>query len=199
LTPYSRKEFEFCRDHLNELGIDDVERARRFFVAVRQSFNACMRTWGYAVKGNKINPKTFYNAVDDIPKFVEFLKNVQIECDDFEHVIKRYDAPGTFFYCDPPYVVEIIKKPHPYKSMSLEDHMRLVNVLLNVEGKVMLSGYDHPVYRPLEEAGWRKKKFKRILAAANPRKSFGGKRVYQTECLWLNYDPPKNPSKKNKK
>jgi len=193
LTPYSRKEFEFCRDHLNEPGIDDVERARRFFVAVRQSFSAYFRNWKYDAPARRsvLSTETFYNFVDRIPEFTDFLRKVQIENGDFERVIKRYDSPRTFFYCDPPYVADAIKAEHPYRGMSLQDHRRLVGVLLNVQGKVMLSGYDHPVYAPLEKAGWRKIQVRRPLCAINSRKNLGGRRAHQTEYLWLNYEPPK--------
>jgi len=198
LTPYSRKEFEFCRDYLNEPGIDDVERARRFFVVVKQSFNGYFKNWKYNPTPRRaiMYVETFYNSVDKIPEFTEFLRKVQIENDDFERVIKRYDSPETFFYCDPPYVTDTIKTEHPYQSMSLQDHRRLVNVLLNVRGKVMLSGYDHPVYAPLEKAGWRKIQVRRPLYATNPRKNLGGRRIHQIEYLWLNYDPPRFISQK---
>jgi len=37
--------------------------------------------------------------------------------------------------------------------MTLSDHEELVNLLLHVKGKAMLSGYEHSVYKPLEQAG----------------------------------------------
>jgi len=193
LTPYSREEFEFCRDHLNDPDIDDVERARRFFVVIRQSFSSKCQTWSYSLSNrrNEYRPRRFYNYVDRIPEFAEKLRLVQVEHGDFEQVIRRYDTPETFFYCDPPYITDTIKSPQPYQAMSLEDHKRLVKILLNIQGKAMLSGYDHEVYRPLEEAGWRKLEVRRRLFATNPRKNLNGKRIIQVECLWLNYDPPR--------
>jgi len=188
LTPYARKEFYFCRDHLNDPDVDDVERARRFFVAVRQSFSGNLEDWSFSKKQN--NAVTYQNYIDTIPKFANRFRNVQIECDDFEQIIRSYDSPQTFFYCDPPYVNETIKRPHPYTTMTLDDHKRLVDTLLNIKGKAMLSGYDHEVYRPLEKAGWKKIKVKRPLVAANSRVT-GGRRIHQHEYLWLNYTPPK--------
>lgn len=40
--------------------------------------------------------------------------------------------------------------------MSNKDHKDLVNILLGIEGKVILSGYDHKIYDQLEKAGWSK-------------------------------------------
>jgi DNA adenine methylase len=197
LTPYSREEFEFCREHLNDPGVDDVECARRFFVAVRQSFNSKYKTWGYILSNRTsgYRPRQFFNYVDRIPEFTEKLRHIQVEHGDFEQVMRRYDTPRTFFYCDPPYVTETLKTPQPYKTMRLGDHMRLVKVLLSIRGKAMLSGYDHEVYRPLEESGWLKIKLERHLFATNARMNLRGLRAHQNEYLWLNYEPPKHEKK----
>ena len=186
-TPYSRKEFYFCRDNLNETGIDDVERARRFFVINRQSFNADPFQTGWAWDTSRHRAKTVASIVDRLHVFAERLRTVQIECDDFEKIIRRYDSPDTFFYCDPPYILTTLRRNPPY-SMSEDDHRRLVRVLLTIRGKALLSGYDHEIYRPLERAGWHKKRVRRMLSAANPHHT-GPRRRYQYEYLWFNYDP----------
>jgi DNA adenine methylase len=50
LTPYSREEFELaCRE---ESGVDDVERARRFYVRIQQSFSGKGETFGYGLLKN---------------------------------------------------------------------------------------------------------------------------------------------------
>ena len=32
------------------------------------------------------------------------MRGVTIECLDYQECIRRYDSPGTLFYCDPPYL-----------------------------------------------------------------------------------------------
>ena len=41
--------------------------------------------------------------------------------------------------------------------MSDDKHLDLVDVLLDVRGMCMLSGYDNDIYQPLEVAGWKRK------------------------------------------
>jgi DNA adenine methylase len=187
LTPYAREEWRFCRDHLNDAGIDDVERARRFFVKIRQSFGGKGETWGYNIRRRR-STSSFYNVINRFPEFHERIRNVQIENDDFEKVIRRYDTPDTFFFCDPPYIDS--DACIEFALMSVEDHERLVDVLLNVEGKAMLCGYDNEIYKKLEESGWKKIRFKVMTYFTNPRQT-GGKRRRRKEYVWINYKPPR--------
>jgi DNA adenine methylase len=186
LTPYSREEWKFCRDHLNDAGIDDVERARRFFVKIRQSFSGKGESWGYNIRRRKRIPSSFYNVIDRFPEFHERIRNVQVENDDFEKVIRRYDTPDTFFFCDPPYIGRTISE---FLEMPVEDHGRLVEVLLSIEGKAMLCGYENEVYKALEKRGWKKIGFTVITNMTNPRQT-GGKRKRRKEYVWINYKPP---------
>jgi DNA adenine methylase len=189
LTPYSREEWRFCRDHLND-AVDDVERARRFFVKIRQSFGGKGETWGYHVSRRTVAP-SFYNVVDHFPEFHERIRNVQVENDDFEKVIRRYDTSDTFFFCDPPYVGV---KVGEFLDMPVEDHERLVEVLLSIEGKAMLCGYENKIYKMLERRGWKKIGFT-VIKSINSRRT-GGKRTRRTEYVWINYEAPKNEPKK---
>lgn len=73
-----------------------------------------------------------------LPEAADRLKNVSIHNEDFESVVKKYDAPDTFFYFDPPYKEQ--------RSKTLEvggnfDHDRLAKVCGEIKGKFMLS-YD---------------------------------------------------------
>jgi DNA adenine methylase len=81
---------------------------------------------------------------------------VQIENRDFREILKLYDTPDTLFYLDPPYVLETRRDPdtkYTYE-MTLDDHKDLVQLLLQIQGKAVLSGYQHEVYTPLEQSGW---------------------------------------------
>ena len=41
-------------------------------------------------------------------------------------------------------------------EMTNDDHLELVNKLLNIKGMCAISCYDHPIYKPLLNAGWSK-------------------------------------------
>lgn len=107
-------------------------------------------------------------------------------------MIKTYDTVETLFYCDPPYVLETRKSGKYKHEMSLDDHRELVALLLKVKGKVILSGYRHPVYEPLEQAGWQRRDYETACYAAARTRATGiqSKRAAlkmqpRTESVWV--------------
>ena len=179
LTLYSRSEYYDARDSLDEG--DEVERAVKLFIAVRQGFSAELgHGWSFSRFRNQ--PSTYFTAIDFIPVFHTRLKNVYVECDDFRKIIPRYDSEDTFFYLDPPYLN--VKNVDPVYHMAESDHEELVDLLLGIKGKALLSGYRNKIYRKLEKAGWKHKNVKVPLFA---QKRERGGREYATECLWWNY------------
>ena len=115
-----------------------------------------------------------------MPEFAARLLEVQIECADFEYVLDAYDCKDTLFYLDPPYVGENIL----FNDIEFghDDHIRLLNKLVGLEGMCLLSGYDSDLYYDVLELqhGWYYTEKIRIFDS----KLVGrGSRV---ESLWLN-------------
>lgn len=199
LTPYSRVEFLRCLRTWRHV-MDPVERARRWFVAIRQSFSGHIEqgAWSFGVRpqGNhSLHAHRWRAALAELPRFHERFKGVQVEGDDWRVILDRYDSPQTVFYLDPPYVPDTRAQPRVYThELTYADHEELVARLLRAQGGVVLSGYDHPLYAPLTAAGWRMERFQTVtFAAGNTRatrtKGTGAKqapRYRRTECLWLN-------------
>lgn len=198
LTPYSREEYNFCRKTW-ESSEDDVERAYRWFVVARMSFGGIFGNgWGYAVtassRGMSTITSAWLSAIDMLPEIHERMMRVQIDNDDFRIIIPRYDTPDTCFYADPPYVSKTRKSQDVYKhEMTLQDHQDLVAMLLDVKGAVILSGYRHDVYTPLELAGWTRHDFPTVCWAAAKTRYTGlqGKGALlenapRIESVWLN-------------
>lgn len=186
-TPYSRQIHDEYQDTLDEG--DEVERAVKFFVVIWQSYSGGINNvWGYSVSSKRVMPASYLGAINLLPLVHYRLQRVYIESDDFRKIIPRYDTKDTFFYLDPPYVLSTLKSSLPYVAMSDKDHEDLVDILLGVSGKALLSGYPNKIYERLERSGWNFVDVDRLLAATNPRKTFGGKRIFQTERLWWNYD-----------
>ncbi len=160
-TPYSREEREYCKETWKSCE-DAVEKAYRWFVAIRQSFSGDMKGgWGFNVTtsagGMARACSAWLSVIEELPLIHERFKRVQIEHKDFREIIKLYDTEDTLFYNDPPYIPETRKDKKLYNhELTLEDHKDLVNLLLNIKGKCILSGYKHPVYEPLENAGWKR-------------------------------------------
>jgi DNA adenine methylase len=69
--------------------------------------------------------------------------------------LQEWDTEDTTFYCDPPYILDT-RSQQKYYAVEPGDeyHKQLVEVLINVKGKVVLSGYDHPTYTQLLDYGW---------------------------------------------
>lgn len=195
LSPYSREEWLFCRDHLND-DENPVERARRFFVLARFSFNGLVgRSFGIDVtasKGGMVQKASAYHGVlGMLPALSNRLTSVLIENRDFRDIIRIYDTEQTFFYLDPPYLPET-RRSGSYKcELTLEDHHELIELLSKVKGKVMLSGYSSKLYDSL---GWNKQEWEVCCSAAGRTRDSdlqGASIMRNTqtrkEVVWMNY------------
>ncbi len=188
--PYSRKLWNECKNtwFMYE---DRVERVWRWFVLVRQSFDGLGGHWSYGLKKNKAIP--WVNVLERLPLIHKRLQRVIIENLDWRDIFKKYDTEDTLFYLDPPYISDTRAKQHRkvYKyEMSIEDHKELVEKVLKLKGKVMISGYKHPVYEPLVENGFALFEFKKALRSFNPRiLKNPEKKNERIECIWVKPNP----------
>lgn len=106
-----------------------------------------------------------------------------IESLDFEEVIKKYDSPNTYFYCDPPY----FKTENYYinHDFGIDTHERLANTLSNIKGRFGLSYYYFDKlddWFPKSEYNWNSKDFVKTAMAVSGKPQTKG-----TEILILNY------------
>jgi DNA adenine methylase len=172
-------------------GPPSLDLAVSFFVYARQSRAGEMKCFTPITRqrlrrGMNGNVSEWLGAVEGLATVHARLRRVLIECRDGIDLIVREDKPGTFFYCDPPYVHETRTTKNGYRhEMSDEDHIRLAEVLNQVQGKVILSGYHSELYHRLyQPPRWRYLEFPKKNNAA------GGKtKAEEIEVLWLNYPP----------
>lgn len=74
-----------------------------------------------------------------------------MEHQDLRQALRRYDCPEMLRCVDPPHVTESRSRPKLHgHEMSEEDHHELVDFLLVVKGRAVVSGYTHPRYAVLE-------------------------------------------------
>jgi DNA adenine methylase len=94
-----------------------------------------------------------------------------------------HGAPWSLFYADPPYPHGTRMAPRAYGpfEMTEADHRDLLDVLRQVKGKVMLSGYPNPLYDGAL-SGWTRHTFD-IANHASGNKTKGR----ETEVLWCNF------------
>jgi DNA adenine methylase len=182
LTPYAREEHTWCRE--NSACDDPVERARRFFVAVRQSFGyAEDETWGRSLAGSQGPTRRYCSTVDRIDIYAERLRTVQIECKDFRSLLSRCDRRGVCVYADPPYLKETRHKQGSlYRhDMTEQDHYELLDILCGfTRAKVVLSGHHAPMYAK-RLRHWRQYEFS-VTAKGMYQKSGRSRR---TEVVWV--------------
>lgn len=138
---HSRDAYNVAKDDVG----DPVERARRFFVLVCQSYShkpGC--GWRYAKQGEN-DPASFNGKKQALRACGERLAQTYVEHDDAITVIKRWDSPQTFFYCDPPYVGT--NQGH-YAGYTQGDLDALIATLQACKGAFLLSGYANANYPP---------------------------------------------------
>ena len=133
----SREMFGDIRKRLECPGFTDIQRAAMFYVLVRISFGANSRDFASDTK---------QISTDCFDRIEARLSRVVIEHKDFEELIRQYDRPDAFFYCDPPYY-----KTEEYYSekFSEADHYRLNSVLTALKGRFLLSYNDDDFVREL--------------------------------------------------
>lgn len=148
-TPYARDEFEQARE---DLGSDPLERARRFYVLIRQSNfpgRVSGRSWRVMNRPGVTMVTTWRNN-DHLWAVADRLLDIQIENLDALQALERYDGPETLFYADPPYLQETrCKTAHGYtcEFNTPAQHEALAEALCGIAGMALISGYDSPLYR----------------------------------------------------
>lgn len=170
LTPHSREEYNRYKAGWDSCS-DDIERAYQWFYVARNSFGGMFGgSWGFTVtnssRGMGGRASAWQSTIDQLAQIHARLMRVQVENNDFRKVIATYDTPDTLFYLDPPYIPETRRDGEYRHELSDEDHRELVDIILRVQGKVLLSGYAHEIYHPLEKAGWKRHDFEVFCTAA---------------------------------
>jgi DNA adenine methylase len=187
LTLHSEWEWQAARDLLAGPDGDAVGRAAALFTLCRQSLAARMKAFAPTVRtrlrgGRNDAVNGWWGAIDGLPAAHERLKDVRILNRPALKVIRDEDTPATLFYCDPPY-------PHPTRTarkvydfeMTEADHRELLDLLLSVRGKVMLSGYPSRLYDEAL-AGWTRH------TDDKPNNASGAKvKGRETEVVWCNF------------
>ena len=109
----------------------DIRKAVAFYKILRYSYG----NEGRAFACQPCDIRKFFFLISQASRR---LASTVIENQDFETLIRHYDRPGAFFYCDPPYFgAECYAVEFPK-----EDHYRLKKVLEQIQGKWMLSYND---------------------------------------------------------
>lgn len=154
LTPYARAEYELS---LQPAPVDDLlERARRYYVGVWQSFGSTLiyrSGWQrQTTSRQRTNLPDTWNRLDGLLAAAARLKCAQIDARPALEIIRDYDSPDTLFYIDPPYVLDARSgggRKRYRHEMTNEDHHELAAALHSIQGMALLSGYPSDLYDDL--------------------------------------------------
>ncbi len=177
LTPWARKEFEYCLDETEVFS--PLEEARRLFFRLWMSYSGEFKS----SKGNFARHNKGRRAVhlkldtENLIAASKRLLQVQIENRDAIKLIQEMDSPDTLFYLDPPYIFSTRTKSKSYShEMTNDAHREFAELLYSLKGFVILSGYPSEIYEELfENKGW--KRFDK------PARTMSGS--FKTESVWL--------------
>lgn len=160
----------------------DLERAALVYTVRKQSFGGIGGSFAYVIERNP--QRQWDRGLRRLLRVSERLHGVEVINANALDVLKRFDAPDTLFYLDPPYVLSSRSPATLYGQyeMSDDDHRSLCVLIRRLEGKVVLSGYANPIYDELL-GDWRTVKCD-AYAYARPG---GGPRVKKVEVLWKNF------------
>jgi DNA adenine methylase len=195
LTPYSRELYNECRAAWREEP-DEVRKAWRWWVVARMNFSGT-HAWATVItsssRGMAKTASGVLGAIDSLPEVCARLQRAQIENAPALRVLERYCTPTSLAYLDPPYIHGTRSKDHPYThEMTDTDHAALVEAILRLPGKFVLSGYAHCLYQPLEAAGWSRVDFQTVCHATAKTRATGIQgagsalaKQPRTESVWL--------------
>ena len=143
-TLNARDDFEYIRAALaRDAPVSDVQRAAWFYQLVRYSYASGLQSFAS-------QPHDMWSNFPLIEQAHRRLADVVIENQDFERLIKHYDRPTSFFYCDPPYHdTEAYYQNVGENGFTEADHIRLRDTLLGMDGKFLLSYNDDDFVRGL--------------------------------------------------
>lgn len=117
----------------------DLRRAAMFLKLLRYSYSSSGRSFACA----PFSIRSLFGLIQECSRRMD---NVVIENKDFEALIKHYDRPNAFFYCDPPYYTS----EYVYEcGFTWDDHVRLRDAMANAKGKWLISYNDCPEIRQL--------------------------------------------------
>lgn len=139
LSLNSREFFEDYKAQMKVKGLTDIQRAAKYFTLIKTSYGADRRSYG-------CSRKNLIKIMDYLPSIHQRLNEVVIENKSFEAMLKTYDSAGTLFYLDPPYHGT---EKYYDGGFSVESHILLRDLLLEVKGKFILSYNDDDFIRNL--------------------------------------------------
>lgn len=185
MTPYAREEFDLAWEPTD----DSIERARRTCIRAQMGFGSAGATKG--ITGFRVDTKREYGTAqhlwaeypDSVAAVGQRFTGVLVENRPAIELMLQHDGPQTLHFVDPPYVLStrVLQaggRGYYRHEMSDAEHAKLLDVLLELEGYVVLSGYHSDLYDE-KLKHW-------VRHETRARISAGRGTGIRTEVVWLN-------------
>lgn len=163
-----------------------VEHAITTYVARRMSRGGVVRNFSWSKRkakdGTPQEVNSWNTMLNVLPVISERLQGVQILQKNAFEVIQMHDSSDTLFYLDPPYLKSSRKKTKEnvyLEEMEEDGHLQLAEMVNNLQGTVILSGYPSEMYQKYY-GDW-----ELIEKEVPSHASHTKKKEKQMECLWI--------------
>jgi DNA adenine methylase len=176
----------FSEDFKLDLSKPDYHTACKYLYLLTQVWSGTNPEKGKFIdlKGKYTSKFDSFKKKLNSPKWQSYFDKItNVEKMDFEDVIKKYDGPNTYFYCDPPYYKT--EKYYANHEFGLSSHERLADSLKSIKGKFSLSYYYFDKlseWFPSKSYAWANRQFAKSSMATS-----GKVQTKATELLIMNY------------
>lgn len=179
---YNKENFEYFKNYPSLTGL--FMESVIYLIRNRMSRGGMGKTFAQSkrTRGGKMGDvnawETFLSK--HLEPVAERLKKVNFCYFNGIEVIKRWDSSHTTHYCDPPYFPSTRTAKKVFSNeMSIENHEELLDTLMNIKGRGVISGYHHPLYDNIL-SGWNLYEFEMPNYSGQNRK-----KQRRIECLWV--------------
>ncbi len=183
LTPHSRAERALAQEISSEL--DDLEVARRVFVALTQGRSGSLTRTGWRHDLRPVStpmPVVLQRYAGRIAMAAKRIRGVSLECRPAVELVEAYGGDrNTLLYVDPPYIVDKgIRRGGEYRveMRSEKAHRELASACLAADAAVVVSGYGSALYDGMLD-GW----YRYEIPMLTSQGSGDGRRM---EIVWSN-------------
>jgi DNA adenine methylase len=176
----ARDEFERFKIETPE-SLTDIQRAVRFYFLLKSGYAARLDNPSFNISTSRMPRFNLLRIEEELSAVYLRLSRVYIENRPFDNIINRFDKPGTFFYCDPPYYG--YEDYYGKGIFSRDDFQKLRDILAAIQGKFILSINDTPEIRKLYKG------FRMEIVSTSYTAAGADKKKKVNELLIMNYQP----------
>lgn len=183
LAVYNEYTRQTYKEEMKRNDIDMIHRAFYFFYVNHTSHNG--------IGGFSINPiirrgmaksvSDMLSSIDRLPELHQRLSRVIVTNKDGIELVKKYNTENAFLYLDPPYVQSTRTSARYIEDMDDNTHNRLIDACIASKAKILISGYDNPLYDKLIINGFTKCQFEVNTISGDKKPKV------KIETIWKNY------------